>query len=45
VEFVVEKWHWDKLYPSTLVSLANYNSTDCSTIIIIIYEYHPELVQ
>jgi hypothetical protein len=35
------KWFWDKFSPSTSVSPANSNSTDCSTFII----YHPGLAQ
>jgi hypothetical protein len=37
------KWHWGSFSPSTSVSLANSYSTDCSTIITIIY--HLVLVQ
>jgi hypothetical protein len=37
------KWHWGRYSPSTSVSPANSHSTECSTIIIIIY--HVVLVQ
>jgi hypothetical protein len=36
------KWHWGRFSPSTSVSPANPQSTNCSIIIII---YHPGLVQ
>jgi hypothetical protein len=37
------KWHWGRFSPSTSVSPANSHSTNCSTLIIIIY--HLGLVQ
>jgi hypothetical protein len=30
------KWHWGKFSLSTLVSLANFHSTNCSTSLIIL---------
>jgi hypothetical protein len=41
VGFVVGKWHWGMFFPSTSVSPANSQSTDCFTVII----YQPVLVQ
>jgi hypothetical protein len=37
------KWHRGRFSPSTSVSPDNSHSTDCSTLII--YHYHPGLVQ
>jgi hypothetical protein len=37
VRCVVEKWHWGRFSPTTSGSPANYNSTDCSKLIV----YHP----
>jgi hypothetical protein len=33
VGFVVDKWHWGRFFPTTLVSLANHDSTNFSIII------------
>jgi hypothetical protein len=37
-DLLVEKWHWGVFSPATSVSHAISHSTDCSTIIIIIYQ-------